>query len=298
MRNTKKYFYGSKENDITSEKVYLNRRKILAMAGIGISSLVTPMALAGKVNTGQSELPSNATNSPKDPSLTETIKEKIQKGVKALPDAGKLINESDKVAPFEVASKYNNFYEFGTGKNDPSDKAASLTTDPWTIEVSGNCENPGKFALEDIVSEQQFEQRIYRLRCVEAWSMVIPWIGFPLKKLISFAKPLSSAKYVRFETLHRPSEMPGQRSFFRSIDYPYVEGLRMDEAENDLAFLALGMYDKIIPPQNGAPIRLVVPWKYGFKSIKSIVKIEFVSQTSKNHLGYLGSFGIRIFLPT
>jgi sulfoxide reductase catalytic subunit YedY len=171
---------------------------------------------------------------------------------------------------------YNNFYEFGTDKYSPAKNAQALTTDPWSIAIEGEVEKPGILQLEDILKQQQLEERIYRLRCVERWSMVVPWIGFPLANLIKQAKPTSRAKYIEFETLYRPKEMVGQQ---RSVlDWPYVEGLRMDEAMHPLTILAVGLYGEVMPKQNGAPIRLVVPWKYGFKSIKSIVKIRFTEK--------------------
>ncbi len=182
------------------------------------------------------------------------------------------------VTPYIYASSYNNFYEFGMDKEDPAEHAEAMVTDPWSVEVSGECENGGTFAYEDIIKAAALEERVYRLRCVEAWSMVIPWIGLPLGDLLKRFKPLSSAKFVEFTTLYAPDQMPGQRSFFSAIDYPYVEGLRMDEAMHPLAIMAVGMYGDVIPPQNGAPMRLVVPWKYGFKSIKSIVAIRFTAR--------------------
>ena len=180
----------------------------------------------------------------------------------------------EETTPAQYATSYNNFYEFGTDKGDPSRHAHEMTVDPWSVEVSGAVAKPGKVAIEDLLAGIALEERIYRLRCVEAWSMVIPWIGFPVKKLLRRFEPTGSAKYVKFVTLHRPSEMRGQRSLFSSIDWPYVEGLRLDEAYHPLAIFAVGMYGKVLPNQNGAPLRLVVPWKYGFKSIKSIVGIR------------------------
>ena len=182
--------------------------------------------------------------------------------------------QDEEATPFEYATAYNNFYEFGTNKDDPARHAHELTVDPWTVEVSGEVAKPGKIGIEDLLAGMDLEERIYRLRCVEAWSMVIPWIGFPVKKLLDRFEPTGAAKYVAFETLVRPSEMRGQRSFFSSIDWPYVEGLRLDEAYHPLAIFGVGMYGKVMPNQNGAPLRLVVPWKYGFKSIKSIVGIR------------------------
>lgn len=168
---------------------------------------------------------------------------------------------------------YNNFYEFGTRKSDPFRNSQEFDPLPWTVTVSGHAEKTGTFDFEDVVKPHALEERIYRLRCVEAWSMVIPWVGIPLGDIIRQFAPLSAAKYVVFRTLHDPERMPGQRS--RILRWPYVEGLRMDEAMNPLSILAVGLYGETLPNQNGAPIRLVVPWKYGFKSIKSIVSIEF-----------------------
>jgi sulfoxide reductase catalytic subunit YedY len=188
---------------------------------------------------------------------------------------------------YEQITRYNNFYEFGAGKGDPSALAPELLrTEPWTVEVGGEAEVTGTFDFEDVIRRAALEERIYRLRCVEAWSMVVPWVGVPLADVLKRFRPTSRAKFVRFETLLDPEQMPAQRadgfSWLASIDWPYVEGLRMDEAMNPLSLLSVGLYGKEMPAQNGAPIRLVVPWKYGFKSIKSIVRIEFVEQQPIN----------------
>ncbi|MBF9032837.1 protein-methionine-sulfoxide reductase catalytic subunit MsrP [Rhodobacterales bacterium HKCCE2091] len=172
---------------------------------------------------------------------------------------------------FEEITTYNNFYEFGTGKNDPARNAHMLTTEPWSIEIDGMVDNPGTYMLADILSEMTIEERIYRLRCVEAWSMVVPWNGFELNDLLDLAGVQDGAQYVAFETALRPDEMPGVSRPI--IDWPYREGLRIDEARHPLTLMATGIYGEPIPNQNGAPVRLVVPWKYGFKSIKSIVRI-------------------------
>ena len=177
---------------------------------------------------------------------------------------------------WEDITQYNNFYEFGTGKTDPVEYAGALTTTPWTVEIDGMVKNPGKYDIDDIKAAMTIEERIYRFRCVEAWSMVVPWNGFELADLLEVAGVQEGAKYVAFETLYRPEEMPGQR--FQSLDWPYVEGLRLDEATNPLTLMATGIYGKDLPNQNGAPLRLVVPWKYGFKSIKSIVKITITDK--------------------
>lgn len=181
---------------------------------------------------------------------------------------------------FEDISSYNNYYEFGFGKEDPAAYAGSLTTDPWSVEIGGLVDKPGKYDLADVLKGQTIEERIYRFRCVEAWSMVIPWHGFELGALLNRVGVQASAKYVAFETLLRPEEMPGQRD--RSFPWPYVEGLRLDEAMHPLTLLATGLYDQPLPNQNGAPLRLVVPWKYGFKSIKSIVKITLTEAQPVN----------------
>lgn len=177
---------------------------------------------------------------------------------------------------YEDITQYNNYYEFGTGKDDPARNAHMLTTDPWTVEIDGMVDAPGDYSMAQIMEAMTLEERIYRFRCVEAWSMVIPWNGFELADLLNLAGVQDGAKYVGFETALRPDEMPGVR--FPVLDWPYVEGLRLDEAMHPLTIMATGIYDKPIPNQNGAPMRLVVPWKYGFKSIKSIVRITVTDQ--------------------
>ncbi|WP_425417494.1 protein-methionine-sulfoxide reductase catalytic subunit MsrP [Oricola indica] len=175
-------------------------------------------------------------------------------------------------------SGYCNFYEFGTGKGDPAKYADKLTTRPWAIEVGGMVNNPGAIDIEDLLTQYTLEDRIYRLRCVEAWSMVVPWVGIPLSSVLEKFDVQGSAKYVAFETLVRPEEMRGQSSTFPILPWPYVEGLRLDEAMHPLTILAVGLHGEVLPNQNGAPVRLVVPWKYGFKSIKSIVSIRFTEE--------------------
>ena len=183
---------------------------------------------------------------------------------------------NEELTKFADVSSYNNFYEFGTGKTDPSTAAKTLKTQPWSIAVSGECAKPGRIGLEDLIKGLVPEERIYRLRCVEGWSMVIPWLGVPLGEVLKKFAPTSKAKYVAFTTLADPRQMPGIR--YASINWPYREGLRIDEAMHPLTLLATGLYGKPLPQQNGAPLRLVVPWKYGFKSIKSIVEIKFVEK--------------------
>jgi sulfoxide reductase catalytic subunit YedY len=191
------------------------------------------------------------------------------------------LSTDDEQNSYEDITTYNNFYEFGTGKEDPARYAHEMSIDPWSVRVEGAMNKPAaNVAIDDLLRPHTLEERIYRLRCVEAWSMVVPWVGFPLADLIKRFEPTSKAKYVRFETLQRPEEMRGQRG--RSLQWPYVEGLRMDEAMHPLAILAVGVYGKTLLNQQGAPLRLVVPWKYGFKSIKSIVKMEFVEEQPQN----------------
>ena len=199
----------------------------------------------------------------------------------ALPSiarAGKYDAKED-VTPEEYATSYNNFIEFGAGKSTPSERAGKLTVKPWSVQIGGLVERPGDYHLEDILKAMRAEERIYRFRCVEAWSMVVPWRGFMLADLLKWAGVKPQAKYVAFETLYRPSEMPGQKS--SRVDWPYREGLRLDEAMHPLTLMATGMYGKPLPKQSGAPLRLIVPWKYGFKSIKSVVRITLTEHQPK-----------------
>ncbi|MGS2720073.1 protein-methionine-sulfoxide reductase catalytic subunit MsrP [Paraglaciecola aestuariivivens] len=250
------------ENQVTNQDVYLNRRKLLKSMGfIGASSLLT---------SGSAQA-FNWFNKEKSPAF---------KPQALTYSANQAYQISDQPTPESKVISHNNFYEFGTSKTDPKDNARSFKVQPWMLSIEGLVEKPFSLDYQDLFKLIALEERIYRLRCVEAWSMVIPWTGFPLAALIKLAKPLSAAKYVVFETLYDPKQMPGQKNRFTGggISYPYVEGLRMDEASHPLAFMAVGLYGKTLPPQNGAPIRLVVPWKYGFKSIKSVVKIRFTNQ--------------------
>ncbi len=238
-------------SDITPERVWLNRRALLK-GSVG-------MAAAGFVGAASGA-------STKEPT---PLKYQVAPASSAPVDA---------LTPYKDVTNYNNFYEFGTDKSDPARYADEMTTDPWTVSVGGLVNKPGKLHLEDILSGFDLEERIYRFRCVEAWSMVVPWIGFPLSQLLQRFEPSSSARFVRFKTLYRPSEMRGTRSFTTVIDWPYQEGLRLDEAMHPLTLMAVGLYGKTLPNQSGAPLRLVVPWKYGFKSIKSIVAIDLVER--------------------
>ncbi len=253
-------------SEITSEDVFLNRRALLTAMGLGTAAIAFP----GLANERQPYVTDFAIQGP------AWLEEKVRA---VRPGA---FSTNEKPTPYEFVTGYNNFYEFGTDKTDPAENSGEFVTDPWSVQVQGLADNTGVFHLEDLIRPHELEERVYRLRCVEAWSMVVPWVGIPLKSLLERFQPQGDARYVRFETLYDPDQMPGQRSFFSSIDYPYVEGLRMDEAMNDLAFIAVGVYGKALPNQNGAPLRLVVPWKYGFKSIKSIVKIEFTNRQPRS----------------
>ncbi len=226
---------------ITPRSVYLNRRAFLAgLAGVGL--------IGGEAGAAKLE----GVNSP--------------------------LSTDEKPTSFKDVTSYNNFYEFGVQKTDPVTNAHTLKTKPWTVRIDGLVDKPADYQFEDLIKPVTLEERIYRMRCVEGWSMVIPWVGVPLAEIIKRAEPRGSAKYVAFETLVRPTEMPGQRSSFPILDWPYVEGLRLDEAMHPLTILAVGLYGETLPNQNGAPLRLVLPWKYGFKGIKSIVRISLVEQ--------------------
>ncbi|MGQ8363767.1 protein-methionine-sulfoxide reductase catalytic subunit MsrP [Glaciecola sp. 1036] len=253
--------YVTDESLVTQENVWQERRSLLKKLGyMGAMTALATSAHAGPF---------------------DWFKKEAKEVFKRRPLASKnTLTSKDKLTEELVATAYNNFYEFGTDKSDPVTHSQSFQVDPWQIKIDGLVEKPITLNYEDIFNLFPLEERIYRLRCVETWSMVIPWIGFPLAALLKKVKPLSSAKYVAFETLHSPSQMRGQRNRFLGggIDYPYVEGLRIDEAMHDLTLLSVGLYGQTLPPQNGAPIRLVVPWKYGFKSIKSIVKIKLTDK--------------------
>ena len=239
-------------SEITPKAVYLNRRRFMHGVGAAAAGLMLAPALS---------LRSMAA-----PNFSD-----IAKGA---------YGSDEDLTPFDSVTTYNNFYEFGTGKEDPAKNSHDFKPRPWTVSVDGAVENPGVYDVDDLIAPHRLEERVYRLRCVEGWSMVIPWVGVPLGEVIARLGPRSGAKFVAFETVLRPEEMPGQRRDF--LNWPYVEGLRIDEAMHPLTFLAVGLYGNELPNQNGAPIRLVVPWKYGFKSIKSIVRISLVEDQPPN----------------
>ncbi len=261
-------------SEITPESVFHDRRRFIAQSlstAFGVAAVGMP-GIVGAAEAGdglRARAPGDLARSAPAP----WWEEKFASITPAVHEGGFYTNEA--LTPYRDVISYNNFYEFGTDKGDPIANSKEFKADPWSVAIEGEVEKPGVYSLEDILKPHALEERVYRMRCVERWSMVIPWVGFPLADLIKRFQPTSKAKYVEFLTLFDPSSMPGQRSRFTTISWPYREGLRMDEAMNPLTLLAVGVYGNYMPPQNGAPIRLVVPWKYGFKSIKSIVKIRF-----------------------
>ncbi|RZI57566.1 MAG: protein-methionine-sulfoxide reductase catalytic subunit MsrP [Rubrivivax sp.] len=244
-------------SEITSRELYDSRRDwlksagALGLTGLGLSGLSDA---AGAQTAGPGKLA-------KLPGVKSTV-----------PGATVM----EKLTAYKDVTSYNNFYEFGTDKSDPAENAHTFKPRPWSVVIEGECAKPGRFGLEDLLKVAPMEERVYRLRCVEGWSMVIPWVGYSLAELLKKAEPTGKAKYVEFTTLADKAQMPGVRSGV--LDWPYVEGLRIDEAMNPLTLMAFGLYGEVLPNQNGAPLRLVVPWKYGFKSAKSIVKIRFVEK--------------------
>ncbi|HNB55132.1 MAG TPA: protein-methionine-sulfoxide reductase catalytic subunit MsrP [Anaerolineales bacterium] len=272
-------------SEITPEHVYLNRRAFLKSMGIVTAGAVALAACA------PSE-PATEEASSID-SAASTIGQSPDPADETTLQASAATDElGDPLNTYKEITNFNNFYEFSLDKEDVAKASRDFKTSPWTVEVSGLVNNPQTFDIDDLRTMFDQEERIYRLRCVEAWSMVIPWMGFPIHKLLEVVQPKAEAKYVRFETLHDPEQFPEQN--YNRFEWPYVEGLRLDEAMNDLAILATGLYGKELLPQNGAPIRLVVPWKYGFKSIKSIVRIvlsegqpsSFWMQTAPTEYGF------------
>jgi sulfoxide reductase catalytic subunit YedY len=256
-----------RSSEITPENLYYDRREFLRAAGLlGIAA-----ATLGAVESAHAA---------------------TQNG-----------QEKDDLTPFEDVTTYNNFYEFGTDKSDPAENAKGFKTKPWTVKVEGLVSKPASYSIEDFIKPSKLQERVYRHRCVEAWSMVIPWQGFPMSDLINRVQPLSSAKFIEFQTLNDPQQMPGQRS--PVLPWPYTEGLRLDEAMHPLAIFAVGLYGKTLLPQNGAPLRTVIPWKYGFKATKSIVRIRFTdkqprtawNQATPNEYGFYANVNPEVDHP-
>ena len=247
-------------SEITDERLYVRRREFMRLAGAAaVATAAAPLVACGSEAATEAPAPGGP--------------------VEQSPLAGykpRVVTTDEKLNTFQEITGYNNFYEFGLDKDDPQRYAGRMKTSPWTVKIDGLCNKPADYHLEDLIRPHALEERIYRLRCVEAWSMVVPWIGIPLGEVIKRAEPASKATFVEFTTLLRPSEMPGQQT--DALQWPYKEGLRMDEAMHPLTILAVGLYGKTLMNQNGAPIRLVVPWKYGFKSVKSIVRIRFADR--------------------
>ncbi|TAK07266.1 protein-methionine-sulfoxide reductase catalytic subunit MsrP [bacterium] len=242
-----------KSSEITNKQIYLNRRKFLLQVSTAVAMVSTGFAFSSLLT-------------PK----------KAHAGIKLTGVRKGNFSTDEPLNSLKDITTYNNFYEFGTDKYSPAQNAKTLVTRPWTVAVEGEIKRPKLYDIDELMKISPLEERIYRLRCVEGWSMVIPWIGFPLNALVKRVEPTSKAKFIELTTLHDPKQMPGQR--WGVLDWPYVEGLRMDEAMHPLTILGVGLYGEVLPNQNGAPIRLTVPWKYGFKSIKSIVRIRFVEQ--------------------
>jgi sulfoxide reductase catalytic subunit YedY len=245
-----------RSSEITPRNIYLRRREFIQASAAGL--VAAGVAACGEVVGAQGG------------------------GLRKLANVkkGSPFSTSEKPNTYEQITSYNNFYEFGTGKDEPKQNSKNFKTQPWTVKVEGEVAKPATYNLEDFIKDQVLEERIYRFRCVEAWSMIVPWIGIPLKNIIDKVQPTSRAAFVEFETLLDPSQMPYQRTDV--LQWPYKEGLRMDEAKHPLTILAVGLYGEVLPNQNGAPLRLIVPWKYGFKGIKSIVKMRFIDKQPKN----------------
>jgi sulfoxide reductase catalytic subunit YedY len=249
-----------RSSEITPKTLYLNRRQFIRAATGTAAAAAGLSAIGGAVVEAANPAPHGRKL------------DNVQKSP--------LSTTGERLSTWEQITTYNNFYEFGTDKEDPALNAHTLKTEPWTVTIEGECNKKGTMNLEDILKGQTLEERVYRLRCVEAWSMVIPWVGFPISEFIKKCEPTSKAKYVEFHTLNDPAQMPGVRR--PVLQWPYREGLRMDEAMHPLAIIAIGLYGEVLPRQDGAPIRIIVPWKYGFKSAKSIVRVRFVEREPLN----------------
>jgi methionine sulfoxide reductase catalytic subunit len=254
-------------SEITPEGIYVNRRAFIRQAAAGVAVAGAAAAVGATLHPGALAAGEGARAGQERPPQDARY-------------AAMRSELDERVNSFREITTYNNFYEFGTGKDDPVKNSGLFQPRPWTVAIEGHVNRPGNYALDDFLAPHRIEDRVYRMRCVEAWSMVVPWRGFPLADLVRRVEPTGNAKFLEFTTLVRPSEMPGQRRPI--LDWPYLEGLRMDEAMHPLTLLTTGVYGVDLPNQNGAPLRLIVPWKYGFKGIKSIVKIRFVEEMPRN----------------
>lgn len=272
-----------RSSEITPEHIYLNRRKFMIGVGSAATLALAACTLPGSDSSASSsaDAVANATDvavTPAPPFAVGPVVDLTKVAADAAPTASQATDElGSALNSYEQITNYNNFYEFSTGKEEVAELSKNFTTRPWTVEVGGLVNNPKTYDIDDLIKRFEQREHIYRLRCVEAWSMVIPWIGFKMADLLKEVDPKSDAKYLKFSAVVRPEEMPGQ-SGFGFLNWPYVEGLRIDEAMHPLSIFVTGMYGKLVNPANGAPIRMMSPWKYGFKNIKSIVKIELVSE--------------------
>lgn len=279
------------EADVTPESIFYDRRKVLQALGVSAAALAVPQNARADILSWFKghDRPAAPAGKPLDFTKPAAYQNDLT------------------LTPEDKVSGYNNFYEFGLDKADPAANAGQLVTSPWKLTIEGEVAKPMTLDMDDIMKRFPLEQRIYRMRCVEAWSMVVPWIGFQLSEILKLAEPTSKARYVAFTTLYDPEHMPGQKDRFigGGLNYPYVEGLRIDEAMNPLAMMTVGVYGKALPPQNGAPIRLTIPWKYGFKGIKSIVNIKFTqdeppttwNQIASNEYGFYANVNPHVDHP-
>jgi sulfoxide reductase catalytic subunit YedY len=254
-------------SEITDEQHYFRRREFLRLAGAAVAgAAASSLAACGSQPLGASSGEAGGSGGA----------EQAQEGMPIPNITKRMVTTDEKLNTYEEITSYNNYYEFGTGKSDPKRYAGHLKTSPWKVKIDGYCNKPAEYHLEDLIKPADLEERVYRFRCVEAWSMVIPWVGVPLASILKRAEPTGKATFVEFQTVLRPNEMPGLES--GGLNWPYTEGLRLDEAMHPLTLLAVGLYGKTLLNQNGAPLRLVIPWKYGFKGAKSIVRIRFVDK--------------------
>lgn len=259
-----------RSSEITPEHVHDDRRRLVAQLGLSAVALITG---CGRSEDAQAERAATTVTE-----VASTVPPAAGSEARAALNIAKRSEQAggEKLTPFMDVSTYNNYYEFGTSKEQPARNAHTLRTRPWTVTIDGECESPGQLGIEDVVKATTLEERIYRFRCVEAWSMVVPWVGIPLADVLARFKPTSKARYVAFETVYDRQQMPLGR--WAGFELPYVEGLRIDEAMHPLTLLTVGLYGRVLPNQNGAPLRLIVPWKYGYKSIKSVVRMRFVEK--------------------